>query len=329
MLLKYIHKFNNLYKKHLGEKILLFYPLTVLDYIFSFCIHGSSITDYFSYNFYKLNHKGRKDYITLRRHRYIQKKCNDKNKIKFCRDKVLFNQKFSNLLGRRWLNVDEASLEEFSRFVNEMNGEIFIKGKEGFCGNDVTFKKLDDKEIKPLFSELKSKGNYIIEERIVQKGEINEFNNSSVNTIRMTTLYNPFTKEVKIMKANIRFGIKGSPIDNLHAGSVAAHIDIPTGIIFQPGFDKENNPYIYHPTSNRQIVGFQIPYWDECKNYIISAAMRIPEIGYIGWDIVSKGDGSFCLIEANDNGDHDIQQINYKGLWPLYKKTLKSFQMSK
>ena len=37
-------------------------------------------------------------------------------------------------------------------------------------------------------------------------------------------------------------------------------------------------------------------------------------------------DGDFALIEANDNADHDGQQIHYKGMWPEYKKLLKQLK---
>ena len=77
-----------------------------------------------------------------------------------------------------------------------------------------------------------------------------------------------------------------------------------------------------------KIIGFQIPYWEECKRFIEKTARVTPEVRYVGWDVVLLQDGNFALIEANDNADHDGQQIHYRGMWKDYKdilKTLKRF----
>ena len=53
------------------------------------------------------------------------------------------------------------------------------------------------------------------------------------------------------------------------------------------------------------------------------AARSIPKVRYIGWDVVLKDDGELCIIEANDNADHDIQQLHHGGMWREYKAILK------
>ena len=37
-------------------------------------------------------------------------------------------------------------------------------------------------------------------------------------------------------------------------------------------------------------------------------------------------DGDFALIEANDNADHDGQQIRYRGMWKDYNDILKNLR---
>ena len=82
-----------------------------------------------------------------------------------------------------------------------------------------------------------------------------------------------------------------------------------------------------HPITGKQILGYQIPYWEECKKFAEKAARHIPTVRYVGWDIVIMENGDFLLIEGNDNADHDFQQLHNKGLWKEYKVLLK--QLSK
>ena len=88
-------------------------------------------------------------------------------------------------------------------------------------------------------------------------------------------------------------------------------------------FDKT---YIYHPLTDRQILGYHIPYWNECKLFIEKAVRKLPTVRYVGWDIVIGMNGNFSLIEANDNADHDFQQLYNKGLWKEYCQVLKKIR---
>lgn len=328
--LSYIRRFRDLQKTYTGSPSNFAFLFYLADYILSFVIHGASFFDYFAYDFYKSRNKRKKDFITYRRHKKIQKICNpDRNEILICRDKRAFNNRFSPYIQRKWLDVDKSTYEQFHNFINTSKGKIFIKGADGFCGNDVRSEIKENINPERLYRELQSKGNYIIEEGIRQSKELSEFNPTSVNTIRITTIYDPNIDKVYIMKANIRIGRKNSDIDNLHAGGLAAHIDINTGIIYSPAYDKNNNFFIYHPDSKKQIVGYQIPFWEECKKFVVEAAKSLPGVRYIGWDIVAMEKGNFCLIEANDNADHDIQQLNGKGLWKEYKTILNTLKLLK
>lgn len=329
----FLKRFNDLYYKHSreinGEKggNILIYSHILIRYGFSFLLFGTSIKEYFIYKFYKKSLLGQREYITTRKYKKIQKLCNqNKEASNYCHDKRLFNKKFHEFIGRRWIDVDKASLNEVIQFIASSSDSIFIKVSNGYGGQNIQEKRKDNIDIKELYNSLRNKHNYILEDKILQKGALHEFNPSSVKTIRITTIYNPNTGKVNFMKANLRMGVKNSSVDNLHSGGICVPIDVDTGIIYQGGYDQTNNLYLVHPSSLKQIVGFKIPYWEDCKEYIRKAAKMLPEVKYVGWDVVANGDGSFCLIEANDKADHDIQQLNDKGLWPDYKKVLKTFK---
>ena len=124
------------------------------------------------------------------------------------------------------------------------------------------------------------------------------------------------------MNARIRIGNKQNNVDNFHYDGIGANIDIATGVITSLGYDTHNRTYVSHPITGKQIIGLQIPKWQECIQYIEKAVRHIPTIRYIGWDLVIQENGTLCLIEANDNADHDFQQLHNKGLWKEYKQLL-------
>lgn len=322
----YVKRYKDLKKLYVGKTGILKSLGLFIDYIFSMGIYGASINDYFAYRFYRLRHNAKKRYLTAGKHKKLQKICNNDGRgVEICRNKIKFNKYFNDKLGRNWLDFNNVSFEEFSQFIDSSSSEIFIKDAEGLCGKGISV--IDPKSIdkKILYGELKKEIiPFILETKIHQHGELAEFHPNSINTIRLTTLYDPNQDKVHILKANLRFGRGTSSVDNMKSGGIAAHVDIETGIVDSPGFDDYNNKYLVHPDSKKQIVGFKVPFWEESKEFIVKVAKLLPSVKYIGWDVVSVGDGSFILIEANDNGGPNMQQYNKDGIWDIYKRLLKS-----
>lgn len=320
------NRFKQVRLNYVGEGNLLHNMWFYWDYMVAFIIHGASINDYFAYGFYKLRYSGRKEYVTYRRYHKIQNICNPSvEERQKCRDKIVFNTCFSEYLGRKWLNFDSVSYEDFIKFINDAGDKVFVKAIDSYRGIGVQAYDTKDLDTMKLYDTLKdSRGTrFILEEKIKQTGELADFHKWSINTIRIITVYDTVHNKVNIVTANLRVGRNKDHRDNLHSGGIAANIDVETGIIFSPGFDQDNKLYLVHPDTGKQFIGFRIPYWEECKNYIREAAKNLPTVRYVGWDIVSKGDGTFALIEGNDNADHDIQQLNNRGLWKEYKELLK------
>ena len=315
-------RFNSLYKQfHIKGWKLLYW----IDYLSDYIIYGASLKDYFAYGFYKLRPNGKMEYITFRRYHQIQKKCNKKNNIEFFRDKSLFNQRYANYLHRDSLDLNSISEVEFVSFLNK-HDDVFVKEVLGFRGSSVFHYHSADINAHSLYRQLKEdiKSHYIVENRLVQHSELAAFHPNSVNTIRIVTVYDDKNDYLHFMFAKLRMGNNGAFLDNTHAGGISGNIDIETGIINTPGYSVvTNEEFICHPYTGKQIIGFQIPHWKECKAFIEEVARVTPEVRYVGWDVVILEDGSFALIEANDNADHDGQQMHYKGLWKDYKALLK------
>lgn len=298
----------------------------VLDYVWAFMVHGASISDYFAYSFYKLRYNGRKEYITYRRYHTIQDKCNAFSDRCLCREKHKFNELFKDFLGRAWIDTNNVTEEQFISFCNQYP-VLFIKEINGYRGIGTRKIETEKQDIRQIYADLVSdKGtHYIVEEKISQIQDLAEFHPWSINTIRIVTVYDTINEQVHIMNARLRIGNKKNSVDNFHFEGIGANINIETGIVDTVGYDTHNNTYIMHPLTGKQIIGFQIPYWEECKSFVVKVAKNIPTVRYIGWDIVIQEGGHFVLIEGNDNADHDFQQLHNCGLWKQYKSIIKNF----
>ncbi len=327
--IRYIRKrFQDMLQLYIGNDVCLYMKcLYFLDWLFAFLIQGASVSDYFGYGFYKKRINGRNEYITYRRFCKIQNICNKIEDRDLCRNKIKFNKYFFDFLGRKSLDVNNSSFEDFKSFF-ERNREVFVKEISSYRGKGVKMYSFDNIDILQLYTNLKSEKNnhYILEEKIVQAEALAEFHPWSINTIRIVTLYDNIEDIVYFMSARLRMGNKQNVVDNFHYEGIGANVDIETGIIDSVGYNVRNEFFFNHPITGKQIIGFKIPYWQECKEFVMKAARHIPTVRYVGWDIVLLEGGKFLLIEGNDNADHDFQQLHYRGLWKEYKKMLKQLR---
>ena len=295
-----------------------------IDWLIALIFSGASFYDYFAYGFSKKRYSGRDDFMTFRKHSKIQKLYNDQRKIKVMRDKELFNEIFKDYLGRESHEFKNLSKEEFVHFF-ESNEEIFIKDSFGLCGKNIGVYNIKETDAHQLYNQLKSDSSikYLIESCMKQHDSIARLHPWSINTIRIVTLYDKISDKVEIVCARQRIGNFKNRVDNFHQGGLCAVIDLDTGIISSVGYDKNGKQYVRHPLTQEIIPGFQEPNWEACKRFACKMAKIVPEVGYVGWDIVVLQDGSFAVIEGNDNADHDVQQIDGNGIWPKYKRIIK------
>ena len=298
-----------------------------IDYLFSFLFQGASLKDYFAYGFFKMRPCGRREFITYRRFHRIMRICNDQRMIKVFRDKSEFSTVFNEYIFQEQLDLNASTQEEFCSFF-EKHQEIFVKEVMGFRGNAVKMYSLSECSDDDLYNHLKSKsnGHYIAESRLIEHHALAEFHPASVNTLRLVTVYDNKTDVVHFMSARIRIGNLGNHVDNFHFEGIGANIDIDSGIISSVGYNADDDEFVFHPMTGKQIIGFQIPNWPECKAFVEKCARVITSVRYVGWDVVPLEDGGFSLIEGNDNADHDFQQMHYHGMWPEYKELLKQLK---
>ncbi len=287
----------------------------LFDGLSAFFIHGSTPSDYLDFEYWKKTHRERSNYITFRSFITLQKKYNDSHKISIFRNKNEFNKTFFKYLKRTWLDVSSCTLAEFKSFIANKT-KIIVKPIDGYQGLGIYSLDLTDHNIEDeMLFENMQKENVVIEE-LITPGVLSEFNPSSINSIRVVTLLN--NEKTNFIFAGFKMGNGDVLVDNFAYGGIVSIVDLDTGIIIAPGANKKREKFIRHPYSGKQIVGYQIPKWDEILNTVVEASKIVPEVRYVGWDVTINQAGEVLIIEGNDNSDYDIQgddQIGRKNIF--------------
>lgn len=151
------------------------------------------------------------------------------------------------------------------------------------------------------------KSSFFLERQLKQEKMLASFNPDTVNTIRILTLNNG--KEQKIASAAVRFGRKGSFVDNMHAGGLAVSIDKENGKMGAYGGRRfDSKKYFEHPDSHLKFEGVKIPQWKEINELIYRILAVLPQYRSLGFDIVTTDSGPLVL-EINTGAGMDLAQV--------------------
>jgi hypothetical protein len=123
----------------------------------------------------------------------------------------------------------------------------------------------------------------------------------SLCTMRLVSWRNE-TGGFEVTDAIIRMPVDpASPVDNFHAGGIAAPIDIATGTLGR-ATDMGNRPGVAwfddHPFTGARIIGRRLSWWTETVALARHAHAMFDQHIVIGWDIAVLDTGP-CLIEGN------------------------------
>ena len=141
------------------------------------------------------------------------------------------------------------------------------------------------------------KRDFVIQECIKQHPSMAKFNESSINTFRVTSLY--LNGRFSTLSIILRFGKQGMAVDNWGCGGIIIGVS-PEGKLSDFGYDIQLNKfYEYNGITFRNEVIAQIP----------SLLKRIEEwhrnsfslCKFIGWDICFNEDNEPVVIELNSS----------------------------
>lgn len=163
-----------------------------------------------------------------------------------------------------------------------------------------------------LLSEL---GNvrWTIEHKIIQHPEYAKFNPCSVNTLRIYTVRDVSTGEIRFLPSIFRVGAWGNNVDNWARGGLIIRI-YEDGSLGEYGFfrPKYGTKATIHPDTGIVFKGQKLPFAKESFEFVKKMHRYLYGIHSIGWDIAVTESGPI-VVEANDNWEISALQIASKG----------------
>lgn len=298
----------------LGDKILVLF-----HYAQGRLLYNASKKEFFQFKLHEKNLWGKNQIVGEKRIMAFARNVNDQEDSIFFKDKAQFFKKFTKYVQREALDMSTATKAEFTQFASK-HKRFFVKPTRGFFGYGAYIEECDDFDsIDRAYD--KVKGTPVILEELIKQSEVmSRFNASTVNTIRIVTFVGADGKPFIFEGAALRTGRAGRDADNFHHGGVGAKIDIETGIVCTKGVDKSGARYVKHPDSGTVFVGFQVPLWEDICKTVKEAALVVPSVRYVGWDVAITENNKIILIEGNDAADPDLAQMSDGvGLWHTFK----------
>lgn len=285
-MLKTVSKVHNKTKR---PKIII-----IFDMIYCALFYQAGYNDYYSFGMYNLTKKERKTILTRGKNNTYVRILNPKEYWHIFDNKDEFNKKFNKYLKRDWLFLEEATYDEFIKFIKNKN-EIIAKPRNDSGGHGIEKIKIKDYDSHELYEYLQNKKLTILEEVIKQHKELSKVYPESVNTLRIITILKD--KKVNFVTAFLRIG-NNSFVDNTCSGGMLTMIDLETGKTKYPACDANLTIYDVHPKTKIKLQNIQIPYFLDAKKLVAELAMIEPNLKYIAWDI-AIGESGPVLVEGN------------------------------
>ncbi|MBO7616820.1 MAG: hypothetical protein J6T22_06415 [Bacteroidales bacterium] len=195
--------------------------------------------------------------------------------------------------------------------LNECNhvGNVIIKPSVGTVGGKgISFWNGSKDTVAQLEEIINSRKNTIIQEVVKQSPTLSQLHPSSLQTIRIMTLYSK--GETTIVSVVVRMGRGNAKVDNVSSGGIAVGVD-EAGRLRRYAYDNKGNRFEKHPTTDVVFEGIQVPSFSECCDLVRFLAPRLGRTQrLISWDVSVDEKGAPILIEANLNyGELDFHQM--------------------
>ena len=302
-------KFRMFKRKYKSQAILKYKSIDFTIYFCDWLLfardRGFTHNCYFDYELYNKEWDVRDTFLNEGYRIRVHNACSTKNYRHYLLNKAHFNKKFAKFIKRDWIDASDCEFKEFCSFV-EKHESFFAKPVKGTGGAGARIINRSDGSFEELYDICKTE-ELILEEIIRQHPTLEEFNDSTLNTVRVTTLLCA-DNVPRILLTVARFGRMGKSVDNFHGGGVGAIVDIDSGKIITEAINMAHERSPYHPDSKKEILGFQYPEWEKVKNAVCEAALMSPEMRNIGWDVAVTYNGDVEFVEGNGRPNYDVLQ---------------------
>lgn len=239
---------------------------------------------------------------------YIDRFYSDRKSAQYIDNKCYYCEVFKGInmpklvamkMANQWFDsdmkpVDYLNIPEIIRKESEV---VIKKATDSECGMGVTICKGDAVDASFIEKINKDNGDYVIQEVIKQHPFMGKLNEDSVNTIRIISLIKD--GEVKIVFSGVlRFGAKGSRVDNVSSGGSAVYIDSSgrfDGKAVYKGFERCQSI----PGYGSEFAGLMVPGYEDAVQLVKKAHVMVSDYRLMHWDIAVDENGRAVLVEAN------------------------------
>lgn len=297
----------------------------VLEIFYNSLRFNVSILEYFLFGFYSKNNDEKFQWAGTGYMYEYQRIMNPPGLRDVLDDKTLFHKEYKEFFMHSVMNLEELKQDSSNLDKLLKADKLVLKKSNGKCGLGTKFIETKDYEQHAILQLMENEGYHLAETFIEQHSELNRLSPSGVNTIRIITQLNE-KDEVEILGCRQRISVN-SKVDNLAAGNIVASIDEETGKINGKAVysDITKDPVSEHPVTRVELIGFQVPFWQDCLALAKSAALKHKQNRSIGWDIVVTPDG-VGLIEGNHDWCKLVWQLPVnRGLKAVLENHMKSY----
>lgn len=222
-----------------------------------------------------------------------------------------------------------AADDQFTATAGLPEADLFIKPRKGSGGRGAakwTFvaaggsqaahfirgdgTRLTPTALRQLIIDQSRHENMLVQTTLANHSGLADINCGTLATVRIVSCRNE-AGAYEVTNAAFRMPrVRGSAVDNFHAGGIAAAVDIATGRLGPAtdlGLSPQSDWFKTHPVTGAPIAGRLLPFWQEARDLAERAHPHFGDFAVIGWDIAILADGP-CIIEANGAPDLDIIQ---------------------
>ena len=269
-------------------------PVIVADMLWTAARHHVGFQDYIDYDFAILTRAERDTYMTHPVSNQISRRYAHPDYRHIFHDKVEFDRVFDEHLHREWMVVEEGNAAALNEFV-QRQGTVVVKTPMGQAGSGVfRYHASDVDDPEAFHRELLEQGRVLVEEVITQHPDLAAVCPGTVNTTRVTAFFDG--EKTHILAIAQKFG-RGEVSDQMSFGGFYTMLD-EDGHAVGAGYDSHGHVHERHPDSGFVIADFQLPMMEEVRDFVDRIARVVPQVQYVGWDIVVSPDGP-VLVEGN------------------------------
>ncbi len=233
-----------------------------------------------------------------------------------------------------------SNINDFIRYISD----LFSKNKDMDClflkriyssssGRNIYLICVEQVEKRdPLLTEIYENvvgSEFIFQQKVRQHPDLERLNPYSLNTMRIDTFVG-IDGNVDVISGFLKMSTNNVPVDNSNAGGCGVGINLTTGRLMKNGYYKLRLKGVKilttHPMTRVKFEDFQMPQLDEAINLVKRAALIMPGLRLIGWDVGFSDEGP-VIIEGNSDYGINSNDLMYGGYFTneKFRKVLSEF----